>query len=68
MFYRVEGDTVIFDVKEDNGYNLWQDLVNVSDYGSIVSVDVDIPRLNKYNENYILNFEFSKYPKIMLKK
>lgn len=67
VFYRVEGDTVIFDVKEDNGYKLMAGFGYVSDYGSIVSVDVDIPRLNKYSENYILNFEFSKYPKIMLK-
>lgn len=67
VFYRVDGDTVVFDVKEDSGYKLMAGLGYVSEYGSIVSVDLDMPRMNKYNENYILNFEFSKYPKVMLK-
>ena len=67
VFYRTEGDTVIFDVKESNGYKLMAGFGYVSDYGSIVSVDLDVPRLSRYNQNYILNFEMSKYPKIMLK-
>lgn len=67
VFYKVEGDTITFDVKESKGYKLMAGLGYISDYGSILSVDLDIPRLSKYNQNYILNFEMSKYPKVMLK-
>lgn len=67
VFYEIEGDTIIFNVKESQGYKLEAGLGYVSDYGSIVNVDLDIPRLNRHNQNYILNFELSKYPKIKLR-
>ncbi len=67
VFYTVEKDTITFSVKEDNGYKLMGGLGYVSDYGSILSVDLDIPRLNRYNQNYILNFELSKYPKVSVR-
>lgn len=67
VFYTVEEDTITFSVKENNGYKLMAGIGYISDYGSILSVDLDIPRLNRYNQNYILNFELSKYPKIGLR-
>lgn len=67
VFYTIDDETITFSVKEDVGYRLMAGLGYVSDYGSILSVDLDVPRLNRYNENYILNFELSKYPKISLR-
>lgn len=67
VFYTVDGDTIDFSVKENNGYKLMAGIGYISDYGSILSVDLDVPRFNKYKENYILNFELSKYPKISLR-
>ena len=67
VFYEIDKDTITFSVKEDNDYKLMAGFGYVSNYGSIVSVDLDVPHLNKYNQNYILNFELSKYPKVMLR-
>ncbi len=67
VFYTIKDETITFSVKENNGYKLMAGIGYISDYGSILSVDLDIPRLNRYNQNYILNFELSKYPKIGLR-
>ncbi|MBS5038408.1 MAG: patatin-like phospholipase family protein [Fusobacterium sp.] len=69
VFYNIdeETNTINFSVKEEKGYKLMAGLGYVSDYGSILSVDLDVPSLNRHKQNYILNFELSKYPKISLR-
>lgn len=65
VFYEIDGDTVDFNVKENRGYKVEAGLGYISDYGSVLNIDLNAPRFNKYTENYLFNFELSKYPKVM---
>lgn len=67
VFYEIDDDTITFSVKENSGYKLMAGIGYISDYGSILNADLTIPILGEYDRNYILNFELSKYPKIILK-
>lgn len=67
VFYRVQGDTIEFLVRENPDPKLQAGISYISDYGAALEVAAEIPQFGPWTKNYTLKAELSQYPKISLR-
>lgn len=65
-FYEVDGDTIIFKVKEKDGININASLNYASNYGGSMNISATIPNFGLWTRNYTVKAEASSYPKVAL--
>lgn len=65
-FYEIDGDTIIFKVKEKDGININASLNYASNYGGSMNISATIPNFGLWTRNYTIKAEASSYPKIAL--
>lgn len=65
-FYEVDGDTIIFKVKEKDGININASLNYASNYGGSMNISATIPNFGLWTRNYTIKAEASSYPKVAL--
>lgn len=65
-FYEIDGDTIIFKVKEKDGININASLNYASNYGGSMNISATIPNFGLWTRNYTIKTEASSYPKIAL--
>lgn len=67
VFYDIDEEDITFYVKENRGKNFSAGVGYISEYGSIVNVDISGKDFGKINKDTTLSFELSKYPKAAIK-
>lgn len=65
-FYEVDGDTIIFKVKEKDGININASLNYASNYGGSMNISATISNFGLWTRNYTVKAEASSYPKVAL--
>lgn len=65
-FYEIDGDTIIFKVKEKDGININASLNYASNYGGSMNISATIPNFGLWTRNYTIKAEASSYLKIAL--
>lgn len=64
VYYDVQGDDILFTVKEKDSINVGTSLNYISDYGASIKIATTVPNFGVWTQNYTLTAELSKYPKI----
>lgn len=66
LFYDVQDNVLIFDIKEKKEIRIGTSLNFISNYGASINLKTNIPTVNNWIKNYTISGEISKYPKISL--
>lgn len=66
VYYEVDGENILFTIKEKDSINIGTSLNYISEYGASVKIATTVPNFGVWTQNYTLTAELSKYPKVFL--